>query len=102
MRLHPGDLADLISIQMQRTPWHRSHLSTLGGGRRNRMSLAQLTAWCDERFGPHAIEPDTEPRDVRYPVVRHGYDDASRPSWDGGPNARLPSILEEIADHAPI
>jgi len=42
---------------------------TAGGGPSNSMSLAQLTAWCDERFGCHAPTSDKEPRKFDIPWV---------------------------------
>ena len=42
---------------------------TAGGGAENAMSLAQLTAWCDARFGAHAPQPDPRPRPYDVPWV---------------------------------
>lgn len=96
--LHPSDLADLLSIQMQRTPG-TDRIFNVGGGRESAMSLAQLTAWCDERFEPHAIEPDTKPRKFDIPwFVMNNDRVTAELGWR--PKRTMPSILEEIADHA--
>ena len=43
------------------------------------MSLAQLTAWCDARFGPHAPEPDPRPRPYDIPWLAMDNGDAAAP-----------------------
>ncbi len=70
-----------------------------GGGPPNAMSLAQLTAWCDQRFGAHAPTADPNPRPYDIPWVVMDSSDAAR---DFGWRVELPlaSILEEIAQHA--
>src|ERR1700761_293374 len=71
---HPNDLANLVAIQMQKGNPPVDTIYNLGGGARNAMSLAQLTAWCDQRFGKHAPEPDTRPRmfDIPWTVMDYG------------------------------
>ena len=49
--LHPRDLAALVDAQMRTTRAGGQRIYTAGGGPDNTMSLAQLTAWCDARFG---------------------------------------------------
>lgn len=95
---HPDDLAALIAIQMQRTP-PADPIYNAGGGPENAMSLAQLTAWCDARFGPHQPQPDAKPRPFDVPWVMM---DTSRAANELGwrPQRSLESILDEIADHA--
>ena len=62
------------------------------------MSLAQLTEWCNARFGPHQPQPDTRPRpfDIPWLVM-----DSSRTEGDFGwrPKLSLEAILDEIGDH---
>lgn len=94
---HPDDLADLLRIQFRREPFS-DPIFHAGGGPENSMSLAQLTAWCDARFGPHRPEPDERPRpfDIPWLVMNTGRSERElgwRPARD------LPSILDEIADH---
>lgn len=96
---HPQDLADLLHIQMKRQSAPVNPIYNVSGGIGNSMSLAQLTAWCDERFGPHAPEADLRPRpfDIPWLVL-----DSSLAHRELGwmPNRSLASILEEIAAHA--
>ena len=96
---HPQDLAALVAIQMKHGPPPASRICNVGGGPSNAMSLAQLTAWCDERFGRHAPAPDLRPRpfDIPWLVM-----DSSLAQHEFGwtPTRSLASILEEIAAHA--
>ena len=65
---HPRDLAALLIAQMRDGPRGRPSRLYAGGGPANAMSLAQLTAWCDERFGAHPPAVDPQPRHVRHSV----------------------------------
>jgi CDP-paratose 2-epimerase len=95
---HPDDLADLIILQMRRDPPTEA-IYNAGGGEANAMSLAQLTAWCDERFGKHAPEPDSRSRPFDVPWLIMDYGRAAKDfSW--APKRSLDSILDEIARHA--
>jgi len=94
---HPEDLADLVTAQMRRDP-PQDAIYNAGGGASNAMSLAQLTRWCDDRFGKHAPESDLQPRpyDIPWLVM-----DSTRVAREFGwaPKRSLPSILDEIAVH---
>lgn len=94
---HPDDLADLLRIQFRHEPFS-DPVFHAGGGPENSMSLAQLTAWCDARFGPHRPEPDDRPRpfDIPWLVMNTGRS-ARELGWR--PTRNLPSILDEIAEH---
>ena len=48
----------------------------VSGGQANSMSLAQLTAWCDQRFGPHTPERDSSDRALRYSLAGAGFQSA--------------------------
>jgi CDP-paratose 2-epimerase len=95
--LHPQDLAKLVDLQL-RSP-SSGQLLNVSGGLANSMSLAQLTAWCDERFGMHKPIPDggERPYDVPWLIL-----DSTRVralmAWE--PKIKLAKILDEIADHA--
>jgi CDP-paratose 2-epimerase len=95
--MHPDDLADLLAIQIGKEPAGEATYN-VGGGRDNAMSLAQLTAWCDERFGEHAPVADHRPRPFDIPWIVM---DSRRATRDLGWQAKrsLPSILDEIATH---
>jgi CDP-paratose 2-epimerase len=74
-------------------------LFNAGGGIANSMSLAQLTADCDARFGPHSPTPDSTPRPFDLPwVVMDSARACRRFHWYI--ERPLPSILDEIAAHA--
>ncbi len=67
--LHPRDLARMVDMQL-RNPG-QGGMQNVSGGLENSMSLAQLTAWCDERFGPNAPVADgsDRPYDVPWLVL---------------------------------
>jgi len=95
--LHPDDLGELIRLQLNRTPPPDATFHA-GGGSANAMSLAQLTAWCNQRFGPHTPEPDHRPRPFDIPwLVMDSHSAAATFGW--APKRSLPSILDEIAAH---
>lgn len=96
--LHPNDLAELILIQLRRQP-PANAVFHAGGGRDNAMSLAQLTAWANERFGPHQPAPDLRPRPFDAPwIVMDYHRGASELGWK--PKLNMNFILNEIAEHA--
>jgi CDP-paratose 2-epimerase len=97
--LHPHDLAALIGAQVRCGRDDGERIYTAGGGAANAISLAQLTAWCDDRFGPHApgCEPGPRPYDIPWMVMDN--DDAGR-DFGWRPALPLAGILDEIATHA--
>ena len=96
---HPRDLAALIDAQVADGRAGGRRLYTAGGGSDNAMSLAQMTAWCDARFSPHAPEADLRERQYDIPWIVMDSGDAER---DFGWRVETPveEILEEIARHA--
>lgn len=96
---HPRDLAGLMVAQMCTTRSDGQRTYTAGGGPANTMSLAQLTAWCDERFGVHVPAVDAEPRMYDIPWMVMDNTEAIRDfGWQI--EMSLPTILEGIAQHA--
>jgi CDP-paratose 2-epimerase len=94
---HPDDLALLIARQIRRAP-PSEPIYNVGGGVGNAMSLAQLTAWCDSRFRPHA--PQSGERERLFDAPWIIMDSArARAEFGWEPTHTLPSILEEIAAH---
>jgi len=95
--LHPRDLARLVDFQLRSAG--PGQVLNVSGGQGNSMSLAQLTAWCDQRFGPHQPIADgsERPYDVPWLIL-----DSSKALTATGwkPLISLNQILEEIADHA--
>lgn len=95
--LHPDDLADLLRIEFTQTPPPDATFHA-GGGITNSMSLAQLTEWCNQRFGTHLPQADHQPRPFDIPwLVMDSRLAAAKLGWV--PKRSLSSILEEIADH---
>ncbi len=95
--LHPRDLAAMVNLQLRGAGSIRP--CNLSGGRANSMSLAQLTAWCDRRFGPHKplVDATERPYDVAWLIL-----DSSKALNETGwkPQIGIEQILEEIANHA--
>jgi CDP-paratose 2-epimerase len=96
---HPADLAALLLAQMRCERRGGQRIYTVGGGPSNAMSLAQLTAWCDARFGSHAPSIDTTPRVYDIPWVAMDNTLAVR-DFNWRIELPLPAILEGIAEHA--
>lgn len=97
--LHPADLASLLEIQMRRGRGSGERIYTAGGGPANSMSLSELTAWCDARFGPSEPESDPRPRVYDVPWVVMDSSAATRDfCWT--PEITLEQTLAEIAAHA--
>src|SRR5579875_786526 len=94
---HPDDLAALIRLQIRREA-AADPAYNLVGGTQNAMSLAQLTAWCNERFGKHEPQPDARPRPFDSPWMVMDFGRAER-EFQWRPQRSLESILNEIADH---
>lgn len=96
---HPHDLAALVDLQMRAGRARGRRIYTAGGGPDHAMSLAQLNAWCDSRFGRHAPAADPVPRPYDIPwVVMDNRLAAQDFGWQ--PETPLCGILEEIAAHA--
>jgi CDP-paratose 2-epimerase len=95
--LHPRDLARMVDFQLR--SGGPGQLLNVSGGRPNSMSLAQLTAWCDRRFGPHppAEDGSERPYDIPWLIL-----DSSKALAAAGwkPQISVDQILEEIAEHA--
>jgi CDP-paratose 2-epimerase len=97
--LHPDDLADLLLLQIATARGGAPELVHASGGAASATSLAELSAWCRHRLGPHAVgtSPTTRPYDVPWVVLDH----ATASARHGWKPARTPErIFEEIADHA--
>lgn len=98
--LHPNDLGTLLVKQIaepQRTDCPK--VINVGGGGKSAVSLRQLTTWCDQRFGTHAVESSDETRPYDLPWVVLDTQQANE-HWGWQAEYSLNVILEEIAEHA--
>jgi CDP-paratose 2-epimerase len=98
--LHPRDLLPLL--QKQFTAGRSAlqpRLVNVSGGLASALSLRQLHAWCDERFGPHAVACDPRPRRFDLPWVVLDSSRA-RTAWNWQPATSTLEVLAEIARHA--
>lgn len=96
--LHPRDLVPLLQKQVK-TPSEPVRIVNLGGGSTHAMSLAQLSAWCEARFGRHEVRGDDNPR--RFDIPWLIMDSAkARAVWGWQLQTSLEDILTEIALHA--
>ena len=99
--LHPRDLAPLLEQQFAAPAGVTGpdRVANFSGGADSARSLRQLSAWCAERFGPHAVAPDGAPRPFDIPWIVLDHAKATR-FWGWRPAATTAAILEEIARHA--
>jgi CDP-paratose 2-epimerase len=97
--LHPRDLVSLLVKQMGTAAGKRPRIVNVSGGAKSAMSLAQLSDWCGQRFGPGKVQPDRAPRrfDIPWLVLNSAL--ASK-IWKWQPETPVESILDEIARHA--
>lgn len=97
--LHPDDLAALVHQQMATARGGAPEVGNVSGGAASATSLAELSAWCAGRLGPHAVGAvaETRPFDVPWLVLDHGLVTA-RHGWR--PTRTAHDIFEEIAEHA--
>jgi CDP-paratose 2-epimerase len=100
--LHPADLAQLVHLQLTSStdaPSTASRVFHVSGGLASGRSLRQLTAWCDDRFGPHTVTEDPAPRPYDLPwIVLDARRAESR--WRWRPTRGPEQIFQEIAEHA--
>ena len=99
--LHPRDLAPLALDQIlsSKKLTATDRIINLSGGAESAMSLRQLTAWCDERFGHHEVvsKPEIRPFDIPWMVLDST---KAKTFWNWHPATSRNQILEEIARHA--
>jgi CDP-paratose 2-epimerase len=97
--LHPRDIVPLLIAQMGDPGRKVDPILNVSGGVESAMSLAQLSAWCSERLGPHQVAADSNPRpfDIPWMVLDSS---AVKEAWGWAPCTSHDAILEEIAVHA--
>jgi CDP-paratose 2-epimerase len=92
---HPDDLARLV-VQQLRCQEARERIVHVSGGQAQAMSLRQLSEWCEQRWGAHAVASDPQPRPFDLPWVVLDSQRA-RKVWNWTPEKSLSTILDEIA-----
>jgi CDP-paratose 2-epimerase len=97
--LHPKDLTPLLWKQMNHPNSEKPKILNLGGGNENAMSLRQLSAWCDERFGSNEILCSTEERPADAPWIVMDCS-LAKEAWNWETTTTTNEILNEIAMHA--
>jgi len=99
--LHPRDLSPLVLDQIlsSKNLTATDRIINLSGGAESALSLRQLTAWCDERFGRHEVvsKPENRPFDIPWMVLDST---KAKKLWNWRPATTRVQILEEIARHA--
>ena len=96
---HPRDLLPLLEKQFAVRDSNKPRIINLGGGPGNAMSLAQLSRWCEARFGAHPVASDPNPRPFDVPWLVMDSRLAEK-NWQWRPTTKLEAILDEIAQHA--
>lgn len=98
---HPRDLARLVGQQLQtRAAEGRPRLVNVSGGVENSFSLAELSAWCAERFRFEAgisVETGSRLLDLPWIVLDSAL---AQKTWAWSVQIALPAIFEEVAQHA--
>lgn len=97
--LHPHDLAMLLAKQIVSGSSDHPGIINVSGGQASAMSLARLSDWCADRWGPKEVASDRTPRKFDLPWVVLDHSLASK-TWDWRPEIRVDNILRQIADFA--
>ena len=98
--LHPRDLVSLLEKQFaQPLKTDKPRTINLSGGRKNSLSLKQLSSWCEERFGYNeVVKTSTErPFDIPWMVLDAS---AAKKVWNWQPQTSIHQVLSEIATFA--
>jgi CDP-paratose 2-epimerase len=97
--LHPLDLIPLLRRQCQFSGTPLARILNLGGGPSRTISLRQVTAWCEQRWGTRQVAQDLRPRPFDIPWFAMDYSLAEG-QFDWRPAHTCEQILDEIAAHA--
>jgi CDP-paratose 2-epimerase len=97
--LHPRDLLNAVRRQVAFAATPRHRIVNLSGGVENAISLANLSQWCQNRWGKHEVasEPRNRPFDIPWLVLDSA---RAQAEWSWRPAVSLGMILVEIADFA--
>lgn len=103
--LHPTDLVPVLLRQMENPGHSAPAILNFSGGLASALSLAQLSQWCTEYFGPlpEALDPalisgrqPSRPFDLPWIVLDSSL---AEQAWNWTPEISCVAILEEIANH---
>jgi CDP-paratose 2-epimerase len=97
--LHPRELVPALLAQIKFSGNDKPRVANFSGGVKNSTSLAQLSDWCETRFGKHDVQNDLTPRPFDLPWVILDSSLAAK-EWNWSPKISLGKNLEEIAQHA--
>ena len=100
--LHPDDIAALLLKQLHAGSGkpHTPRVVNVGGGIESAFSLAELSAWCADRFGrkQDVIRDGSDrPFDIPWIVLD---DSKARETWGWKPEKTKEKIFEEVAEFA--
>lgn len=97
--LHPRDLVPLLLKQIAATNYTGERITNVSGGVENSMSLAELSAWAEARWGSNEVIQDGTQRPFDLPWIVL---DSSRAkeTWGWSVQTPMGKILDEIAQHA--
>jgi CDP-paratose 2-epimerase len=100
--LHPKDLARLVLMQVGKSDLaQKTPICNVSGGVSSAYSLKQLSRWCENRWGSHAVNADLSPRPFDLPWVVLDSSLAQQ-VWDWTPSISTEEIITEIANFADI
>jgi len=95
----PKDLVSLLMKQTAESGADKPRIVNIGGSSNISLSLAELTAWCDDRFGEHEVQRSSEIRPFDIPwILMDGR--VCENVWNWRPETAHTEILESIAKHA--
>jgi len=98
--LHPRDLLPALDLQLGAPRIAAAdRVANFAGGAASAMSLRQLSAWCSNQLGAHAVTEDLTPRPFDIPWMVLDCAKAQR-LWNWTPAITTSAVLEEIAAHA--
>jgi CDP-paratose 2-epimerase len=100
--LHPRDLLPLLEKQFatRNQQATKPRVVNCAGGAQNSMSLAELTAWCNERFNM-SVEPRHDPQDRPFDIPWMVLDSSlAHKTWNWAPQTSVTEVCEEIAQFA--
>jgi CDP-paratose 2-epimerase len=97
--LHARDLLPLLSAQIQKPDAKKPRIINLSGGAKQSASLRELSAWCEQRFGPRQIAAERAARRFDVPWLVLDSSLAQR-AWRWQPQTALEAIWTDIAEHA--